>query len=131
MKALSLTQPMAWAIFHGKDIENRTWSTKFRGRVMIHASQKFDWEHYTWIVENANRLGCNPPPFKSDFIFGAILGEVDIIDCIRGHGSRWAFHDQYNLVLGNAIAYDKPIPCKGKLGFFESDIPVRQEMPGD
>lgn len=29
MKALSLTQPMAWAIFHGKDIENRTWPTKF------------------------------------------------------------------------------------------------------
>ena len=24
MKALSLTQPMAWAIFHGKDVENRT-----------------------------------------------------------------------------------------------------------
>jgi len=46
VKALSLTQPMAWAIFHGKDVENRRWSTKFRGRVYIHASKGFDKEHH-------------------------------------------------------------------------------------
>ena len=32
MKALSLTQPMAWAIFHGKLVENRQWNT-YHGRV--------------------------------------------------------------------------------------------------
>lgn len=110
---------MAWAVFHGKDIENRRWLTKVRGRVMIHASQRFDWNHYNWIVENENRLGCSLPSFKSDFIFGAILGEVDIIDCVKGHGSLWAFPDQYNFVLANAKAYRMPIPCKGRLGFFD------------
>lgn len=122
MKALSLMEPMAWAIFHGKDVENRTWPTKFRGRVMIHASQKFDWGHYNWISANENRLGCRLPSYKSDFVFGAIIGEVDIVDCIRGHGSRWADPSQYNFVLANAKRYDRPIPCRGQLGFFEPDI---------
>ena len=40
MKALSIRQPWAWLILHGgKDIENRDWATRFRGRVLIHASK--------------------------------------------------------------------------------------------
>ncbi|WP_245839042.1 ASCH domain-containing protein [Yersinia kristensenii] len=39
MKALSIRQPWAWLIVNGyKDIENRTWNTKCRGPVLIHAS---------------------------------------------------------------------------------------------
>ena len=38
MKALSIKQPWAWLICAGyKDIENRDWSTKFRGRIYVHA----------------------------------------------------------------------------------------------
>ena len=41
MKALSIRQPWAWLIVNGyKDIENRTWSTDFRGRVYVHAGRK-------------------------------------------------------------------------------------------
>lgn len=122
MKALSLTQPMAWAIFHGKDIENRNWRTKFRGRVMIHASKKFDREHYRWLVENDNRLVIGGVPEEHDFIFGAILGEVDIIDCVANHGSQW-FFGPYGFVLANPKLYNKPIPYKGHLGFFEVELP--------
>ena len=36
MKALSLRPHWAYAIFHlGKDIENRTWSTAYRGPLLI------------------------------------------------------------------------------------------------
>ena len=43
MKALSIMQPWAWLICAGhKDIENRSWSTGFRGPVLIHAGKKFD-----------------------------------------------------------------------------------------
>ncbi len=90
MKALSLTQPMAWAIFNGKDVENRTWPTKCRGRVMIHASQGLDKAHYEFIWLNDSRLGCQLPP-RSEFVHGAIIGPV---------------------------LYAEPIPCKGRLGFF-------------
>lgn len=45
MKAISIRQPYAYLIVNGKkDIENRNWKTKQRGRVLIHASQKIDDE---------------------------------------------------------------------------------------
>jgi len=116
---LSLTQPMAWAIFNGKGVENRTWPTKFRGKVMIHASKGFNKEHYQWIMENDNRLVTGGLPFVYEFVHGAIIGEVDIVDCVRGHGSRWAMDGQWQFVLANPVSYKEPIPCKGQLGFFE------------
>ncbi|KKN34585.1 hypothetical protein LCGC14_0792250 [marine sediment metagenome] len=115
-KALSLTQPMAWAIFNGKDVENRTWPTKIRGRIYIHASKKLDQGHYIWISNNENRLGLQLPQ-PDDFIHGALIGEVDIVDCVQNHGSRW-WSGPYAFVLANAVIFEKPIPCKGMLGFF-------------
>ena len=46
MKAISIKQPWASLIAYGiKDIENRTWRTNYRGRVLIHAgaSKKEGW----------------------------------------------------------------------------------------
>ncbi len=120
MKALSLTQPMAWAVFHGKDIENRKWSTKFRGRVLIHASKTFNHAHYRWLVDNDNRLVTGGVPEEWNFVFGAILGEVDIIDCVTHHGSKW-FFGPYGFVLANPVPFAEPVPYKGQLGFF--DVP--------
>lgn len=41
MIALSIRQPWAWHILHsGKDIENRDWPTKFRGRVLAETEVK-------------------------------------------------------------------------------------------
>ncbi len=131
MKALSLTQPMAWAIFHGKEVENRRWSTKVRGRVYIHASKGFDKGHYNFIsLEGVNCLLDEPLPEPEDFDHGAIIGEVNIIDCeyyppddlARLH-SPWAMSGQYQFVLEDAKLYENPIPCKGMLGFFEVSIP--------
>ncbi len=120
MKALSLTQPMAWAIFHGKDVENRTWNTKFRGRFYVHASKKFDKEHYDFILNHWVRLGLKMKeiPKPGQFTHGAIIGEVDIVSVVEMHGSKW-FFGPYGFVLRNAVAYDEPILCKGTLGFFE------------
>lgn len=39
MKTLSVRQPWASLLVSGlKDIENRTWTPNFKGRIMIHAS---------------------------------------------------------------------------------------------
>lgn len=141
MKALSLTQPMAWAIFHGKDVENRTWKTNFRGRIYIHASKKFDKEHWHWLVRNTglvSSVGCsgeiNYIPYPKEFIHGVIIGEVDITGCRYRHGdmnanlfSPWAIIGQYGFALANPVEYAEPIPCKGKLGFFKVDVAERAE----
>ena len=53
MKALSIRQPWIWAMFHlGKDVENRTWSTGVRERVMLHASLKYDHEGAKWKLKH-------------------------------------------------------------------------------
>lgn len=45
--ALSIRQPWAWLIIHGgKDIENRTWPTRFRGRVAVHAGKGMTRDEY-------------------------------------------------------------------------------------
>lgn len=41
MKTITVKQPWASLIVEGiKDIENRTWKTNFRGRVLVHAAAK-------------------------------------------------------------------------------------------
>jgi hypothetical protein len=49
--ALSVPQPRAWLVINGwKPVENRTWATKFRGPILIHAGQKFDPTGYEDIL---------------------------------------------------------------------------------
>lgn len=116
MKVLSIKQPWAWAIIEAnKDIENRTWSTKFRGRVLVHASKKFDRDGFLFLFDNLERLGIESLPLS--FKSGGIIGSVELIDCVQNHSSPW-FVGPYGFILNNPKSMDF-IPCKGKLGFFE------------
>lgn len=144
MKALSIKQPWASLIAHGiKNIENRTWKTKFRGRIYIHASAKDAGALYELLnekqIEAMNNHWTAAPPYPNRPI-SAIIGEVDIIDCVINHPSIWAeytsgYEDKgvfipnqkpnYNWVLSNPVLYDKPIlNVKGKLSFWEPDIDI-------
>jgi len=116
VKALSIKQPWAWAILHaGKDIENRTWKTDYRGRVLIHTGKKFDaigWE----ALKDATRFHHKVPD-KSEFLFGGIVGSVEIVDVVENSPSPW-FQGPYGFVLRNPVEYDF-FPLRGQLGFFE------------
>lgn len=58
MKALSILQPWPWLILHAwKDIENRTWPTRFRGRFLIHAGKGYDHDGATWLSNNWHAAG--------------------------------------------------------------------------
>jgi hypothetical protein len=109
MKALTLCQPWAWAIFYaGKDVENRSWDTKYRGPLLIHAAAK--WHKEEW--PSFSRIGSQLPG-PGNLIFGAIIGVVDLTDIFMCHRSKWAFPDCLNWVFKNPRAFDRPIPCKG------------------
>lgn len=41
MKALTVQQPWAWAIFNGKPVENRTQAWSYRGPLAIHAGKRW------------------------------------------------------------------------------------------
>lgn len=54
---------------------------------------------------------------------GVIIGEVTITEQVTESKNPW-FTGKYGFVLADPKPYKKPIPCKGKLGFFEPDIKV-------
>ena len=83
MKALSIKQPWASLIAHSiKDIENRTWKTNFRGRIYIHTSAQKTKGMLALLnkgqVEEIRRVSI----LDFDFPTSAIIGEVDIVDCV-------------------------------------------------
>lgn len=129
MKALSVQQPWAWLIIHGgKDIENRTRNTKLRGRILIHASKKFDMQGYYQIKEKFPDLKM---PFWnghcSEFKTGGIIGSVEIVASVKFNSSRW-FSGPVGYVLKNPL--ELPFtPMRGNLGFFtpKLDLPIAKE----
>jgi len=142
MKALSYKQPWASLIVEGiKPIENRTWPCpkKYIGkRVLVHASAKpvpgppcraLTPLQYATVFSAGKLDALNGPN-------GAIIGSVEIVDCVINRPSIWAEKTEvvndfefgyfplygkkiYNWVLANPVKFDKPILCKGALGFWE------------
>ena len=116
---LSIRQPWVWAIFHaGKDIENRDWPTRFRGRCLIHASASMTRAEYDGFVDWATRIGVGAIPAREDLPRGVLYGGVRIADCVEAHPSEW-FAGRYGFVLAGPTPLPKPIPYKGRLGFFQ------------
>ena len=123
LKAISIREPWAWAILHaGKDIENRSWRTHFRGVVVIHAASGMTKAEYAWGAKIIMKItGLEPPPWPMAETRGCIVGLVNIVDCVEKSKSKW-FGGDYGFVLNNPRSLAKPIPCAGALGFW--DVPV-------
>src|SRR5215207_9203094 len=106
-RALTIRQPRAWAVVAGhKDVENRSWSTPFRGTIAIHAGYAEDLEAYTELVAERGRELVIPP--YELMTRGAIVGVVDLVDCVESHSSSW-FEGPYGFVLANAKMLERPI----------------------
>lgn len=136
-KAISIKQPWASLICLGiKDIENRTWKLpeKYKGKmVLVHAgSAKAKFNFSLLQHHELNRLNLRRW-YDREQIKGAIIGSVEIVDCVINHPSIWAKQTDdflisqqmitYNWILANPVRFDKPIPCKGQLSFFNPQIP--------
>lgn len=76
LPALSVRQPWAWAIEQGhKPIENRTWTTSYRGPLIIHASSSRDS-----LGEGRGVLPEYVP--AEELIFGALICVVQLVDVV-------------------------------------------------
>lgn len=124
MKCLSVRQPWAWLLVNGwKNVENRSWSTGVRGRVLIHAGKTMTRDDYEACLDFIAFKGMTVPvpPFNDiDLHRGGIVGSVEILDCVTHHHSEW-FEGPFGFVcdLGTPMPF---IPCRGALGFFEVAI---------
>ena len=130
LKALSVLQPWAWLLSNAiKDVENRSWFTRFRGDFLIHAGKK-------WGPEQRDDLQFVRTQFPDivlpdSFDLGGIVGKACLIDCVDRSSSPW-FFGKYGFVVSDAIALPFT-PCKGALQFFDLpegvDIPVPVAAP--
>lgn len=129
MKAISIRQPWAWLIVHaGKDIENRTWPTRYRGPVLIHAAKgmtRGEWEDAWTFAQgsSASPKALSAGVTRDTIARGGFVGIADLIDCrgpAQANLSRWHIAGCFGFVLANV----RPIPFtpyKGALGLF--DVP--------
>lgn len=112
---LSIRQPYAWLIVQGiKPVENRTWATKFRGRVLIHAGITYPKRDHAADLAAWRDIGF---PEDRAGMLGGVVGEAVIVDCVKDHPSEY-FFGPYGFVLEKPKAYTKLIPLGGRLGFF-------------
>lgn len=156
MIAISVKQPWAYLLCAGiKGIENRTWvcPQKYIGkRVLIHASagNKFNIN-----LNDEQMTAAFPLIAKKSVLehwdFGAIIGSIVFSDCVINHSSVWAekthmaklgecelpsclyppYKPIYNWVASDPILFDKPIPAKGKLSFWDyPNIGCEQDEDG-
>lgn len=115
MRALSIRQPWAWLIVNGhKDIENRSWETKYRGRIAIHAGKRIEIDTYLDLPRIVRPTPEPPPPATIET--GGIVGFATIIDCVTESESPW-FFGRYGFVLEDQRSCEL-IPMPGQLGFF-------------
>lgn len=123
-RCLSVCQPFADLIVSGaKTVELRGWNTAFRGDFMVHAPQRAR-------AEDCRRLGISNP------VRGAIVGRAEIYgvrrystdaevaaDAALHHAGPGFGGRRFGFLLRRACRFRVPIPCRGRLGFFEIRIP--------
>ena len=128
MKAISLWQPWASAMAHGfKKIETRSWSTNYRGPLLIHAAKKVIQLPSAYIQAIFDVIDFQPDGLPR----GQILCRVDLIDCklisIHNRPSEGMERslgnytpDRYMWITDNLQVFP-PFPFRGRQGLF--DVP--------
>ena len=122
MRALSIRQPWAWMILHaGKDIENRDWTTTYRGRFLIHAGKTCTRRDYAAAVDFAIAAGARLPReilALEELPRGGIVGVAEIVDCVQASASPWFVGPN-----GFVIANPRDLPFfdyPGRLSWFDA-----------
>lgn len=139
--ALSLTRPWSELVAHGlKDVENRTWSTPFRGVLVLHAAKSWDDD----AVSLVKLLGAEPflAATRADLSQSAPTGYVGwcrVVDVHRDGDlacfgdvpretsercSPWAFEGQCHWKVIDAAPFAEVVPGGGRLGLFAPPIDV-------
>lgn len=127
MKVLTIKQPWATLIMQGyKRFEFRSWQTKYRGDLLIHAGKGID-------KEAIKRLEKYLP---EELPTGKILGKVTLVDCIkmspefkeellkenRDIYTKSSFQENYGWQMDNVQVFNEPIEAKGHLSLWEYNI---------
>ena len=124
MKAISLKQPWASLVAIGKKtIETRTWSTNYRGDLLIVSSKTMD---KNFPLKNFSEVFFEIP-------FGETLAIVNLVDCrpMRKEDEDLAcckiYAGAYAWIFSKVIKID-PFTIRGNLGLWNTDYKLPQEV---
>jgi len=118
---LSIRQPWASLVLAGKDVENRSWSTQHRGALIVHASLR--------AAGGANVAGLGVDlDDAARYPRGALVGVVDLVDCVRDAKSPWAERGSWHWLLANPRRLREPIPYRGALGLMPLSAHYRRRV---
>ena len=148
IKAITIKQPWATLIAIGeKKFETRSWATKHRGPIAIHAGKAIDKEAFNEpaIYSTLIKHGITQP---SDLPTGAVIATANLIECHKiiadyygmyeqesagtdkGHlivGDEWWFGNyeegRYAWQLANLQVLHEPVPAKGQLSLWNWEQP--------
>lgn len=113
-RLITVWQPWAAAIIHGgKTIENRSWTTSYRGRLYILAGHKVDLSPLARTV--AAQLGV----MGVQLVHGMIIGHVQLTGMdgeLRKGDGRWAERGQHWWRLADPVPLAEPFPWRGLPG---------------
>lgn len=135
MRAISIRQPWASLTAAGiRDIDVSNRDTKYRGRVLLHASSRRvgrDFGHDVspdWLARLRNAQMMGLVPYDEEVPVSAVIGTALLTDCTsEPQDSPWSATGN-NWVLREAVLFDQPIlDVKGKQGLF--DLPeITEEL---
>lgn len=132
MRAISLWQPWATLLVRGiKKIETRHWDTKYRGGLIVHASQtrKGFREFSTEVLKHWSH------ELNIEFPLGAYVGIVNLYDTQstedievdeRLYGNFEA--GRFGWLCQNFREFTEPFPAKGQQGFWTPKPEVLTEL---
>lgn len=132
MRGISVKQPWATLLCTIKDVENRSWSTNIRGKILIHASAKPEsedpWSLFSIAEEKAVKDAMDKGIISDprDFPTGCIVGYATLINCAENDPSIWADRNSFNWKFKEPHLFKHPIEgIKGKLGFlkYKGELP--------
>lgn len=127
MRALSMKQPVPELILQGKKIiELRNWNTYFRGEFFLHASMN-ELKDFDFSQEKLKALP-----------HGALVGTINLVNVIKFNSfeefkrmenkhlacdPNWFKEGKtFGFILENPYRLEQPIPMKGQLQFFETNL---------
>lgn len=124
MRTLSVQNPWAyWIMHYDKTVENRSWKTKYRGRILIHASKRWDNNAplSVWQQRNPGALiiDIEREIEHCKKTNGFILGSVELYDCVQNANDTWAQPGLWHWLLRDPDIWEKPVLIKGSLGLWE------------
>lgn len=138
MKAITICQPYAELIACGeKRVENRTWPTRHRGQIYIHAGKNRQWLD-TEFTKDGYEIDRPTGIYLEMMDFGALIATANLIDCLPiDPVMRGAYDEQYPWlrahkhasgpwcwVLDYVRRLPQPIPYRGAQGLFDAE-PVK------